>query len=288
MISDERTNRIHEASSQGAHEQALRIAMELREDAELLHIETLYDIAREQMALGQRELAYRWLRMAVDAGFWDAARLRSDEVFAPLRNEEPFRDLVRGSWAKGYLAMLERPEREDFQQKDEVLRVLAFSPGERVADVGTGSGYFTIPVAKAVGPRGSVLAIDIVPEMLAYVAERVRVEGLDNVRLRRATREDSRIRPGSVDTILLIDTLHYVVDRAAFARRLRVGLAPGGRIVVIDYIPKSMEERPWGPSPEQQFSRATIDAEMAAAGMQLAAAHDFLSEQYIAIYRESE
>ena len=198
--------------------------------------------------------------IAVDAGFWDVDRLRTDDLLAPLREEAPYKDLVRASWAKGYLAMLERPEREDFQQKDEVMRVLAFRPGERVADVGTGSGYFTVPVAKAVGPDGSVLAVDIIPEMLAYVGERTRVEGLTNVRFQKATREDPGLAPGAFDTILVIDTLHYVVDRTAYARKLRVGLAPHGRIVVIDYIPKSMEERPWGPSVEQQFSRETIDA----------------------------
>jgi hypothetical protein len=66
---------------------------------------------------------------------------------------------------------------------------------------------------------------------------------------------------------------------------LRQGLAPGGRLVIIDYIPKPMSERPWGPSPEQQISRRQMDADMEAAGFKVERAYDFLPEQYFVVYR---
>ena len=90
---------------------------------------------------------------------------------------------------------------------------------------------------------------------------------------------------GGVDTILMVDTLHYITQRTAYAEKLRAGLAPGGRVVIIDYKPKPFEERPWGPPPEQQISRETVDADFAKAGLQPVKVHDFLPEQYFVEYR---
>jgi ubiquinone/menaquinone biosynthesis C-methylase UbiE len=164
------------------------------------------------------------------------------------------------------------------------MKALAFKPGERVADIGAGSGYFTFPVAKAVGPTGVVWAIDIAPEMLEFLDMRVKARKADNIRLRRVTSDDPQIPPASVDTILMIDTIHYVKDRTAYAKKLLPALAPGGRVVIIDYIPKPMSERPWGPPPEQQFPREQMDREMAAAGFKVMGAYEFLPEQFFVIY----
>jgi hypothetical protein len=82
----------------------------------------------------------------------------------------------------------------------------------------------------------------------------------------------------------MVDTLHYVADRAAWLKKVRAGLAPGGRVVVIDYIPKSEEERPWGPPPEQSMSREEVDAAMAEAGLAPSKVHGFLPEQFFVEY----
>jgi hypothetical protein len=87
-----------------------------------------------------------------------------------------------------------------------------------------------------------------------------------------------------VDTILMIDTLHYVKDRTAYAKKLIYGLAPGGRVVIIDYRPKPFEERPWGPPPQQQMSKEEVDADFAAAGLKVLRSHEFLPEQYFVEY----
>jgi ubiquinone/menaquinone biosynthesis C-methylase UbiE len=167
------------------------------------------------------------------------------------------------------------------------MEALSFRAGERVADIGAGSGYFTIPVARAVGPTGVVWALDAAQEMLDYLDFRVRAQKIENIRLRKVMRDDAQLEPASLDTILMIDTIHYVKDRVGYARKLRQGLAPGGRLVIIDYFPKPMSERPWGPVPEQQIPRQQMDADMAAAGFKVERAYDFLPEQYFVIYSVS-
>ncbi len=186
-----------------------------------------------------------------------------------------------------YLGMLERPEREEFQKPAQVLAALALRPGERVADIGAGSGYFTIPVAKAVGPKGMVWALDIRQPMLDYIAARLEREKVANVKLRLVAPDDPQLPAHGVDTILIVDVYHYIhfEKREEYAKKLRPGLAEGGRVAIIDSVPKPFEERPWGPPPQQQMSRETLDRYMAAGGFKPAKVHSFLTEQYFVEYR---
>jgi SAM-dependent methyltransferase len=263
---------------------AVADAGRLVQDTEERHVEALYAAARLHAELGHREQAYLLLRRAIGAGFNDRGRLLEEKAFEQYRDEDLFKSLARGAWANGYLWLLERPNREDVQKSPEIMKTLAFKPGEQVADIGAGSGYFTFPVAKAVGPTGSVLALDIAPEMLEFLEFRVKARKADNIRLRRVASDDPQLPPASVDTILMIDTIHYVKDRAAYAKKLLPALKPGGRVVIIDYRPKPMSERPWGPPPEQQFPREQMDREMQAAGFKVVSAYDFLPEQFFVVY----
>lgn len=272
------------AHDAGDFTEALTIAEQLHEIALVAHIEALYQVAAMHCRLDHEDQAYHWLEECLAAGFWDFRHLRQDEDFQSISDDHRFKKLIRSAWSKQYIAMLEREERDAFQKPDEVMAALALQPGEKVADIGAGSGYFTIPVAKAVGPEGVVWAIDIRQEMLDHLRERMKGEELDNVRLMQVEADDPQLPEGRVDTILMIDTLHYVQDRTAYARKLREGLAPGGRIVIIDYRPKSWEERPWGPPPGQQIPRETIDTEFAAAGLKPVRVHEFLPEQYFVEY----
>lgn len=266
---------------------AVALAEELNGPIEERHVASLHRIARLHALLGHGKEAYEWLKRAADAGVVDVYDVRKDEAFAFLRGDERFKALLRAMWVKAYVAMLERPEREGFQMPGKVMEALAFRAGERVADVGAGSGYFTLRVAKAVGPAGSVLAVDIAPELLEHLAGRARDAGLSNVKTQLVKKDDPQLPPRGVDTVLMVDMLHYVKapDRGAYAKKLAAGLAPGGRVVVVDYVPKTPEERPWGPPPEQNMSRAEVDEAMAAAGLVPAKAHDFLPEQFFVEYR---
>jgi SAM-dependent methyltransferase len=268
----------------GEYRKAIEIAKQMNNIVEPIHVETLCNIARLHCMLGEKIKAYEWLQMAVGAGYWDVRKLREDECFKEFSEENRFRTLARAAWANGYIAMLEREERDEFQKPDEVMKALALKPGERVADIGAGSGYFTVRVAKAVGKTGVVWAIDAMQEMLDYLEKRLDAEQLDNVKLVKVERDDPQLPPGGVDTILLVDTWHYIEDAGGYAKKLREGLAPGGRVVIIDYIPKSWEERPWGPHPRQQRSREKVDEEMAEGGLKPVQVFDFLPEQYFVVY----
>ncbi|MFH1754714.1 MAG: methyltransferase domain-containing protein [Candidatus Latescibacterota bacterium] len=262
---------------------ALEIAEKMADLTYPKHIAALYKTAAMHCLLGHKEHAYQWVRWTLEAGFWDYRRLLADEDFTLIREEERFTNLVTKTRIQRYLEMLERPEREEFQKPAEVMAALALRPGERVADIGAGSGYFTIPVAKAVGASGTVWAIDIRQEMLDYIEGRLAEEKLDNVKLLLVEKDDPRLPAGGIDTILLIDTWHYIRD-PEYAKKLSAGLAPGGRVVIIDYKPKAWEDRPWGPPPQQQTSREELDEHFAQAGLQPIKVHDFLTEQYFVEY----
>ena len=277
-------DQLEQATRAGDTAKALQLAGQIVEITEPEHVEALYAAAQLHARSGHREQAYLLLARAVGAGFNDRGRLLKDDSFKEYRGEELFRWLARKAWARGYTDLLERPNREDVQKSPEIMKTLAFKPGERVADIGAGTGYFTFPVAKAVGPTGHVLALDIAPEMLEYLDMRVKAQKAGNITLRKVTSDDPQLEPGSVDTILMVDAIHYVKDRTSYAKRLLPGLAKGGRLVIIDYVPRSMSERPWGPPPEQQFPREQLDREMAAAGFKVIAAYDFLPEQFFVIY----
>jgi len=262
----------------------IALAEALNERVEPIHLDAMFSLAVAYARLGNHPKTYEWLQRAVDAGYWDVEGIRQQEAFKDLRGEPRFKALARLAWTKGYISMLERKERAAFQKPDQIMASLSFRPGERVADVGAGSGYFTIPISKAVGPTGTVLAVDINSDMLDYVDRRAQAEKLTNIKLIKSQPEDPMLPPASVDTILLVDVLHYIKQRTPFAAKLKTGLAPGGRIVVIDYIPKPMSERPWGPAVDQQFPRETMDREMAAAGLKRLKAYDYLTEQWFAVY----
>jgi ubiquinone/menaquinone biosynthesis C-methylase UbiE len=273
------------AYESGDYDKALEIAESMVDLTFPKHIEAMYKTAAMYCRLGKKEFAYQWLRWTLEAGFWDYRRLLENDDFAGIRDEERFKQLVRKVRIQRYLEMLERPERDDFQKPEEVMAALALRPGERVADIGAGSGYFTIPVAKSVGPEGIVWAIDIRQEMLDYIQNRVDEEKLGNVRLSLVPKDDPQLPAGGVDTILLIDTWHYIRD-PEYAKKLRTALAPNGRVVIIDYKPKPWEERPWGPPPQQQTSREELDGHFAQAGLKPVKVHDFLEEQYFVEYGE--
>ena len=273
-----------EAVASNSYEEAVRLGMEAAWVVGEKHTEMLYGIARLHALEGETWKAYFYLQMAVDAGFWNVRRIMQDEGFASLRGTERFKKILKGSWANGYVWVLERDERDDFQKPDEVMEALAFRPGETVADVGAGTGYFTVRIARAVGPEGRVLAHDISPEMLGFLERRLEAEQLENVELKQVERDDAMLPEGKINTIIMVDTIHYIKERTAYVERLREALTPGGRFVIIDYRVKPFEERPWGPPPEQQIPKEQLNSEIEAAGFKRSADHDFLPEQYFMVY----
>jgi SAM-dependent methyltransferase len=120
--------------------------------------------------------------------------------------------------------------------------------------------------------------------MLDHIAGRLREAQLSNVELKLVPPDDPQLPAGGFDTILMVDTIHYIKDRAAYARKLREALAPGGRLVIVDFRRDPDAQREFAPPLEQQVARETLDAEMATCGLQPVAAYDFLPEQYFVVY----
>ena len=124
--------------------------------------------------------------------------------------------------------------RDRLGEAEEVMRLSGVTPGMSVADIGAGEGYYTVRLSPAVGPKGRVLAEDIVPEVRDRLAQRVQREGLDNVSVRLGTPDDPRLPDASFDRIFLVHMYHEVANPYAFLWHLRDGLEAGGEVVVVD------------------------------------------------------
>ena len=176
---------------------------------------------------------------------------------------------------------LDRPEREQEEAPTEAIARLHLRPGDSVADVGAGSGYMTVRLARAVGPTGHVIAVDIQPEMIARLNERVRAEGLTNVTAILGAADDPRLADASVDLELLVDVYHELSAPQRMVRRLRAALKPGGRLVLLEY----RKEDPSIPIREEhKMSVADAKAEIEPEGFTLAEVNEDLPRQHILIF----
>jgi SAM-dependent methyltransferase len=160
-----------------------------------------------------------------------------------------------------------------------VIQALALKPDARVADLGAGTGYFSARLAN-MAPQGRVYAVDIEPDMVRFLADRAKREGLKNLTAVQGAPDDPRL-PEKVDLILLVDVYHHIEARAGYFRKLSQSLRPGGRIAIIDFTLDS----PQGPPPSARVAPATVKTEMKAAGYALAAEHRFLPHQYFLVFR---
>src|SRR5208283_5037143 len=134
----------------------------------------------------------------------------------------------------GDLAIFETPGRDERLHINQVMDILAITPGKSVADIGAGSGWFTVRAAKRVTDKGVVYAVDINPEAVEYIDQRINKEQLHNVRAILSKPDDPELPADSVDSVLLLKTYHEVANPAALLRNLRGSLRPGARIGVID------------------------------------------------------
>ncbi len=182
---------------------------------------------------------------------------------------------------RAYIASLEDPARDAYQKPDEVMKALALRPGEVVADIGAGSGYFTVRLARAVGESGRVYAVDISPDMVRHLNRRVRAEGLRNVVTVLSDPDDPLLPDASVDRFLIVDTWHHVEDRPAYLERMKRMLRPGGQVVHIDF---QKRELPIGPPMEMKIAREDLMRQMEDAGFRLSAEHAFLPYQYFLVF----
>jgi ubiquinone/menaquinone biosynthesis C-methylase UbiE len=207
---------------------------------------------------------------------WAAAVLLGPPFFAQVAHQHH-----PPTTANEYIRVLEDPGRDEWQRPEEVVNKLDLRPGENVADIGSGSGYFTVRFARAVGPTGKVFAVDIDREMLAYVARRAKEEHLGNIYPVQADAQDPGLEPSSIDLIFICDTLHHISDRAAYFPLLARALKPGGRLVNIDF---EKRELPLGPPLAMKIDKRDMIKEAEAGGFKLSQEFDFLKYQYFLVF----
>lgn len=181
---------------------------------------------------------------------------------------------------KQYLEHLDSTERDRYQKPAEVLEALKVKPGMAVADLGSGSGYFTRRFVEAVTDTGMVYAVDVEPEMLAYAKESVIHMHIAYQAEFILARPDSPKLPyESVDLLFVCNTIHHLEDRSKYFSDLKSSLKPGARIAIIDFYPDDRSGDLGFPK-RHLVSRDTVIAEMTAAGYKLAHEHSFLPKQY--------
>jgi arsenite methyltransferase len=172
--------------------------------------------------------------------------------------------------------VLDDPTRDECQRPGDVLHALQLEPTMTVADLGAGTGYFSVRLARAV-PQGEVIATDLQPDMVRFVSERARREQLPNLRAVLATQAASGLAPSSVDRILVVHVWHHLAERTEYARRLSAALRRGGTLFVVDFSPAGHR----GPPASMRVAPEAIIAELEGAGLSAGVSPIALPGQYI-------
>ena len=179
----------------------------------------------------------------------------------------------------GDVSIFESPGREKKLQIDRVMDLLGIGPGKNVADLGAGSGWFTVRAARRVGPTGVVLAEDINPVAIEYIGKRVQKENLPNVRTVLGSADDPRLPAGSVDAVLMLKMYHEIAHPVPTLKVLRRALRPGAKVGIIDRN---------GNGADHGVNRDVVVKEMGQAGYKLVGTYDFTKadgEDYFLIFQ---
>ena len=179
------------------------------------------------------------------------------------------------------LGLLEGPDRDVWQRPDQIMDALGIAEQSVVADLGAASGWFTIRLARRVGPRGLVYAEDVQKEMTTAIFRRVGREGFTNVKPVLGLKNDPRLPAGSLDAVLMVDAYHEVEDRVTMLSNLAKALKPQGRLGIIDF---RLDGTGPGPAPEERVSPDVVVNDATKAGLKLIRQEPFLPYQYFLIF----
>jgi predicted methyltransferase len=179
----------------------------------------------------------------------------------------------------GDLSIFEYPDRDKKLQIDRVMDLLGIAPGKNVADIGAGSGWFTVRAARRVGATGAVIAEDINPLAIEYIGKRVQKENLPNVRTVLGGPDDPRLRPESVDAVLLLKVYHEIAHPVTFMKALKPALRTAAKVGIIDRN---------GTGANHGLNHDVVVKEMGEAGYKLIGTYDFTKadkEDYFLIFQ---
>jgi ubiquinone/menaquinone biosynthesis C-methylase UbiE len=175
-------------------------------------------------------------------------------------------------------AWLDRNNREDEEAPEKALKIIGITPGSVVADVGAGSGYFTLKMASLVGAKGTVYATDIQPGMLDIIRDKLKGTSVNNVTLILGSPDDPKLPAATLDLVLMVDVYHEIHEPQAVLRHLRNALKPGGRLVLLEY----RAEDPKVPiRADHKMSVATAKLEVEAEGFRLTSVNEDLPWQHV-------
>jgi predicted methyltransferase len=178
------------------------------------------------------------------------------------------------------LGLLEGPDRDAWQRPEQIMDHLRISDGSVVADLGAGGGWFTIRLAKRVGPNGKVYAEDVQQEMIGSIRRRVQREGLDWVEPVLGTPVDPKL-PGPVDVVLIVDAYHEMVQPVTLLRNVRKSLKPGGRVGIVEFTKAGHGP---GPPMAERVDPEKVIADAKAAGLRLESRGNFLRYMYLLMF----
>ena len=179
------------------------------------------------------------------------------------------------------LGLLEAPDRAIWQKPDEIMDALNIADGSTVADVGAGAGWFTVRLARRVGPNGRVYAEDIQRPMLEAINYRVIREGLTNVRTVLGTAEDPKL-PDGLDAVLIVDVYAEVANPVSLLTDIARALEPQGRLGIVDFTKEG-----YGPGPpmDERVDADAVIRDARAAGLELLSHETFLTYQFLLVFR---
>jgi SAM-dependent methyltransferase len=178
-------------------------------------------------------------------------------------------------WSKEF----DDPARDAWQRPADVVALLRITEGMTAVDLGAGTGYFLPHLARAVGPRGTVLALDVEADMVRYMRERAAREKLANVKPTQVSPQDPGLPAASVDRILIVDTWHHIPNREPYTAKLRTALKPCGTIAVVDFTLESKR----GPPKKHRIPPDRVAAELTATGLTTEVAKEDLPDQYVVL-----
>ena len=182
---------------------------------------------------------------------------------------------------KAYIGALDDPKRDAYQNPQEVLAALDIKPGEIIADIGAGSGYFTFRLSHFVGDKGKVYAVDVSAEMILHINRRIRELKATNVVSILAAPDDPLLPDRSVNRFFFSDSWHHIENQTNYLALMKKMLKPGGEIVMIDFHKR---ESPIGPPLQMRIAREDLIKQMETNGFRLAKEHTFLPYQYFLVF----
>lgn len=184
------------------------------------------------------------------------------------------------------LGLLSAPDRDEWTKPDLIMDALGIADGAVVADIGAGGGWFTLRLARRVGPNGIVYAQDIQPQMIEAIRRRVQQEGLSNVRTVLGTETDPRL-PSGLDAVLIVDAYREMDEPGrpevlrTLLQNIEQSLKPQGRLGVVDFLPGDGGP---GPTAENRVSPEAVIAAVEGAGLQLQAREAVPPFQYLLVF----